>query len=337
MEEKRQMEMDEKHKIDLKRKELEGDLVMKSEILDNLKKDTENLKQTIKRQENELFTYRNMNEGKEEELSKLRGTDGRVNILRDRLKTIEDERDQSITEIERMRRDLENIRIKDRQNLEKMESLHSVIEEKEHTINRQEDKLKELLGSEVEVQELKNRNNLHLREEEVLNNTIERLREKVQNLNTQNCLYENTSNDQKVKFQDVDRQVWEKNRLVQNLEDELDALRKQVRESRSKTDEKHSLYNQSCEKLHLSELKVDELKDVLARENHKYSIIENELTELKQQNQLLDSEKSVGSESVDKLKMLVVQLEKNKDKLIFELQSSNEKVESTEREKKKLY
>lgn len=232
MEEKRQMEMDEKHKIDLKRKELEGDLVMKSEILDNLKKDTENLKQTIKRQENELFTYRNMNEGKEEELSKLRGTDGRVNILRDRLKTIEDERDQSITEIERMRRDLENIRIKDRQNLEKMESLHSVIEEKEHTINRQEDKLKELLGSEVEVQELKNRNNLHLREEEVLNNTIERLREKVQNLNTQNCLYENTSNDQKVKFQDVDRQVWEKNRLVQNLEDELDALRKQVRESR---------------------------------------------------------------------------------------------------------
>ena len=35
--------------------------------------------------------------------------------------------------------------------------------------------------------------------------------------------------------------------------------------------------------------------------------------------------------------MLVVQLEKNKDKLIFELQSSNEKVESTEREKKKLY
>ena len=87
----------------------------------------------------------------------------------------------------------------------------------------------------------------------------------------------------------------------------------------------------------MSELKVDELKDVLARENHKYSIIENELTELKQQNQLLDSEKSVGSESVDKLKMLVVQLEKNKDKLIFELQSSNEKVESTEREKKKLY
>merc|ERR1711976_94770 len=112
-------EMDEKHKIDLKRKELEGEIVMKVEVIDNLRKDTENLKQTIKRQESELFTYRNMNEGKEEELAKLRGTDGRIGILRDRLKTIEDERDQSITEMERMRRDLENIRIKERQNYEK--------------------------------------------------------------------------------------------------------------------------------------------------------------------------------------------------------------------------
>lgn len=58
---------------------------------------------------------------------------------------------------------------------------------------------------------------------------------------------------------------------------------------------------------------------------------------MKQQNQLLDSEKSQGSESVDKLKMLVVQLEKNKDKLVFELQSANEKAGSVEREKKKFY
>lgn len=232
MEEKRQMEIDEKYKIDLKRKEVEGEIVVKDEIIENLRKDTEQVKQAMKRQENELYSYRNMNEGKEEELSKLRGADGRIGILRDRLKTIEDERDQNISELERMRRDLENAKIKERQFNEKMESLHSVIEEKENVVNRQEAKLKDLIPYEIETQELKNKNNLNLKEVEALSYTIDRLREKIENLNQQNGLYENNTQDQKMKFNEFDKQIWEKNRLVQNLEEELDSLRKQLRESR---------------------------------------------------------------------------------------------------------
>lgn len=57
------------------------------------------------------------------------------------------------------------------------------------------------------------------------------------------------------------------------------------------------------EKLHMTELKVEEFKDVLRREESKYKKLESEFFRLKDELKKAELEKSVSIESVDKMKL----------------------------------
>jgi chromosome segregation ATPase len=315
---------------------LERDLRGKEETLEGLVKDELRNRKVTEGVEGELQELRNGRDAAEDELSRLRGVDSRVEVMRERIGGLESARENDLGEIERMRRDGENFKTKERQLKGEVEKLGGCLAEKEAELVRHEDRIKELKMFEFEAEESKNKINLLLKEESVLKSQISRLHSRNEDQTKDFVDIETQQSSAAQKLNEMDRTLAEKIRLIRNIEQEADSLRKENSTYRMKLKDNQGSQNSTNERLHLSELKVEEMKDVLLREEDKYKKLEQQLLKAQSACKNIETERIVTVESVDKLKLLIVQLEKNKEELLFRLQSENKQSETFSGDKKRL-
>jgi chromosome segregation ATPase len=189
---------------------------------------------------------------------------------------------------------------------------------------------------EFEAEESKNKINLLLKEESVLKSQIARLHSRNEDQTKDFVDIEGKQSSAAQKINEMDRTLAEKIRLIRNIEQEADSLRKENSNYRLKLKDNQGSQNSTNERLHLSELKVEEMKDILLREEDKYKKLEQQLLMAQSDCKNIETERILTVESVDKLKLLVVQLEKNKEELLFRLQSENKQSETFSGDKKRL-
>lgn len=335
-EEKLKKERESLEKMEETKKGLETHLRGKEETIENKFKDELRMKRVTEQLQSELDALKCGRDTAEDELSKLRGVDSRVEVMRERIIGLESGREADQGEIERMRRDGENFKTKERQLKGEVEKMGGCLVEKEAELVRHEDKIKELKMFELEAEESKNKINLLLKEESVLKSQIARLHSRNEDQTKDFVDIEGKQSSAAQKINEMDRTLAEKIRLIRNIEQEADSLRKENSNYRLKLKDNQGSQNSTNERLHLSELKVEEMKDILLREEDKYKKLEQQLLKAQSACKNIETERVLTVESVDKLKLLVVQLEKNKEELLFRLQSENKQSETFSGDKKRL-
>merc|ERR1712137_1279560 len=95
-------------RTDMKKKDLEVKLRLKEEVIENNERDLALLKKNTEKLNAELAGLQHSRENDEDELTKLRGVDSRLEIMRERIKSLENVHENDISEMESLRRELNN-------------------------------------------------------------------------------------------------------------------------------------------------------------------------------------------------------------------------------------
>lgn len=304
-EEKIEQGKEELQKNMMRLKAVEGENRVKQEKIDEINRLSHKWECDYKKLESDHEKLRQVNDQREEELGRLKGVQSRVEMMRERVKTIEKEQEEKVAELERFKRDNGNWVVKEKEFKSNIEKLTNCLAEQTSSVKNYEDRNKHQKIYEVECEELKNRINGYQKEEAILKSQVDRSRIRAEEVNRDLSEVVKFKDEFSIKNRELQLSLNEKECLISNQQEEVNSYRCEVQTLKGMGKDKHGLFVSLGEKLHMTELKVEEFKDVLRREESKYKKLESEFFRLKDELKKAELEKSVSIESVDKMKLQV--------------------------------
>ena len=323
----------------LRIKQSESESKLKEEQISACKSDIENCKREHDKLEKDLDLLKNVIKEKDEELIGLRGAGNRAEILIDRVSVLERDRELNIEELERLKRYGDNWIADEKMYKDDQDKLKRCLLKSEDELNRCEKDVERLKKFEYESGKLGKNVKDQLKEESLLKNqlancneTIEKLEKniddvevKCKGLEARIVEKEHVINDNHKMIQDMDQ-------LVKEMEEELGHSRIEITDLRKKIKDKHTTYISICDKLHNSELKIEELKDLYTHEEYSKKCQFEEFAEHKDASQKYKTEKNQTIERQTKSNQ---NLEKKKEELLLRLEADAKSYEKLTEEKKR--